>query len=57
MAYGWQSEKVVLFPIMSSCTLLVEEPEGSTDIVSPWEDVPLPAVRSEFGREGREPLT
>lgn len=57
MAYGWQSEKVVLSPIMSSCILPVQEAEGSTDIVSPHKDVLLPAVRSECRREGREPLT
>lgn len=57
VAYGWQSEKVVLFPIMSSCILLVQEAEGSTDIVSPQEDVLLPHVRSECRRESGEPLT
>lgn len=57
MAYGWQSEKVVLFPIVSSCILPVQEAEGSTGIVSPQEDVLLPAVRSECRREVREPLT
>lgn len=57
MAYDWQSEKVVLSPIMSSCILLVQEAEGSTDIVSPDKDVLLPTVRSECRREGREPLT
>lgn len=57
MAYGWQSEKVVLFPIVSSCILPVQEAEGSTEVVSPQEDVLLPAVRSECRREGREPLT
>lgn len=57
MAYGWQSEKVVLFPITSSCILLVREAEGSTDIVSPQEDVLLPDVRLERRRESGEPLT
>lgn len=57
MAYGWQSEKVVLSSIMSSCILLVQEAEGSTDIVSLHKDILLPAVRSECRREGREPLT
>lgn len=57
MAYGWQSEKVVLLPIMSSCILPVQEAEGSRDIVSPQEGVLLPAVRSECRRESREPLT